>query len=104
MKQYSRGLMWFRRDLRLADNRPLFQALRQCESVFCLFIYDTHILSTLPSDDRRVAFIDGCLNDLDRQLQGAGSGLIVRHGTPQQIVPAIAQALNVEAVFAGSDY
>ncbi len=104
MKQYSRGLMWFRRDLRMTDNRPLFQALRQCETVFCLFVFDTHILSTLPPDDRRVAFIDACLDDLQRQLQQAGSGLIVRHGTPQQMIPDIAQALNVEAVFAGSDY
>ena len=104
MKQYSHGLMWFRRDLRMTDNRPLFQALRQCETVFCLFIFDTHILSTLPPDDRRVAFIDACLDDLQRQLQQAGSGLIVCHGTPQQIIPAIARQLNVEAVFAGSDY
>lgn len=74
MKQYSRGLMWFRRDLRMTDNRPLFQALRQCETVFCLFVFDTHILSTLPPDDRRVAFIDACLDDLQRQLQQAGSG------------------------------
>jgi len=104
MKQYSRGLMWFRRDLRMTDNYPLFQALRQCETVFCLFIFDTHILSTLPPDDRRVAFIDACLDDLQRQLQQAGSGLIVRHGTPQQIIPTIARELNVEAVFAGRDY
>ena len=96
--------MWFRRDLRMTDNRPLFQALRQCETVFCLFIFDTHILSTLPPDDRRMAFIDACLDDLQRQLQQVGSGLIVCHGTPQQIIPAIARQLNVEAVFAGSDY
>ena len=104
MTQLSRGLMWFRRDLRIADNRALFQALRQCKTVYCLFVFDTHILSELAPDDRRVAFIDECIKDLDDQLKISGSGLIVRHGEPQDIIPAIAQQLNVNAVFAGSDY
>src|SRR5690606_1858724 len=57
-----------------------------------------------PPHDHCVSYIDAYLDDLLRQIQQACSRLIVRHGTPQQIIPDIAQALNVEAVFAGSDY
>jgi deoxyribodipyrimidine photo-lyase len=56
-KPFSTGLVWFRRDLRVADNAALFHALKNCTKVHCVFVFDTEILQHLPSQDRRVAFI-----------------------------------------------
>lgn len=63
-KKYSKGLMWFRRDLRLADNAALFHALKNCQQVVCVFVFDTDILDSLPKFDRRVVFIHESLTDL----------------------------------------
>lgn len=104
MRQFEHGLMWFRRDLRIEDNAALHQALRQCFRVSCVFVFDTDILCALPSADRRVAFIDGCITELDHELQRAGAGLIVRYGPASQVIPELAQGLNVNAVFAARDY
>ena len=56
-KIYPKGLMWFRRDLRVDDNAALHHALRSCRQVLCVFVFDRAILDALPSADRRVEFI-----------------------------------------------
>lgn len=104
MPKFERGLMWFRRDLRLEDNATLVQALRECRRLFCVFVFDTDILSTLPADDRRVAFIDDCITELDAELRAAGGGLIVRHEAAHKAIPDLARSLNADVVFAGRDY
>jgi deoxyribodipyrimidine photo-lyase len=107
-KSLASGLVWFRRDLRLDDHPALHQALRQCQRVYCAFIFDRDILDPLPRADRRVAFIHACLVELDADLRAlAGqeeAGLIVRHGRAVAALPALAQQLGVQAVFAAHDY
>ncbi len=68
-KPFSTGLVWFRRDLRVADNAALFHALKNCTKVHCVFVFDTEILQHLPSQDRRVAFIRESLVELDELLR-----------------------------------
>ncbi|MDO9480917.1 MAG: deoxyribodipyrimidine photo-lyase [Hydrogenophaga sp.] len=109
-KQYDKGLMWFRRDLRSDDNAALHHALKTCHQVFCVFVLDRGILDALPRTDRRVEFIRESLVDLDDQLgrlarqHGAnGAGLITLHGWATEAVPELARALGVSAVFVNHD-
>ena len=102
--------MWFRRDLRLHDNCALYQALKSCEQVFCVFIFDRAILDDLPRADRRVEFIRESLVDLDHQLDHAGTknpampaGLLVRHGNVPAILAELTVRLGVDAVFINHD-
>ena len=53
-KKYPTGLMWFRRDLRAFDNAALHHALKSCEQIHCIFVFDRDILDRLPRQDRRV--------------------------------------------------
>ncbi|MCZ8252573.1 MAG: deoxyribodipyrimidine photo-lyase [Hylemonella sp.] len=107
-KPFESGLVWFRRDLRVDDHPTLQLALRQCRRVYCAFVFDTEILDPLPRVDRRVEFIRASLVELDQTLRTlAGNdqaGLIVRHGRAGEEVPALAQELGVQAVFAAHDY
>ncbi len=109
-KQFDKGLMWFRRDLRCDDNAALYHALKTCRQVFCVFVLDRDILDKLPRADRRVEFIRESLVDLDDQLgRLAGqhgvnnAGLITLHGQAAGAVPELARALAVNAVFANHD-
>ena len=114
-KTFSTGLVWFRRDLRVADNAALSHALINCTKVHCVFVFDTTILENLPKADRRVAFIRESLVDLDAQLrqeaQKAGIspkiasqvGLIVLHGNPHKEIPHLAKSLEAQVVFANHD-
>lgn len=109
-KKYQTGLMWFRRDLRAQDNAALYHALKSCKQVFCAFLFDRDILDALPGADRRVDFIRESLVDLNGQLQGLGLeqgtsqvGLLVRHDTACNALPALAAKLSVDAVFTNHD-
>ena len=109
-RSLNSALVWFRRDLRAADNAALHHALRAARQVFCAFVFDRKILDPLPRADRRVEFIRESLVDLDRQLGAlgdrhgtAGVRLIVRHGEAVAEIAALAQALGAEAVYANHD-
>lgn len=104
---FSSGLVWFRRDLRSNDHAALHHALRQCEQVHCVFVFDKPILDPLPRADRRVEFIRESLVELDASLRALSGrphgGLIVRHAVAAEEIPALAGRLGVEAVFANHD-
>ena len=107
-KTYPAGLMWFRRDLRVADNAALFGSLKSCHHVHCVFVFDSAILDSLPRRDRRVEFIRESLVELDAQLRALaksdGAGLIVTHAAALQEIPRLARELQVQSVFASHDY
>jgi len=107
-QNFETGLIWFRRDLRVADNAALHLALSRCRQVHCVFVFDKAILAGLPQADRRVEFIRTSLLELDaalRQLSGkVGAGLIVRHALASDELPRLAALLKVQAVFAARDY
>ena len=110
-KKYDTGLMWFRRDLRVDDNAALYHALKSCRQVFCLFVFDTGILDTLPRADRRVEFIRESLVDLSGQLAALGQthgvtgvSLIVQHAEAANALLATASDLAAQAVFINHDY
>lgn len=107
-KTYPAGLMWFRRDLRAADNAALFHALKSCRHVHCAFVFDSAILDSLPRRDRRVEFIRESLMELDAQLRelagSEGAGLIVSHAAALREIPRLARELQVQSVFANHDY
>ncbi|MEO8739727.1 MAG: deoxyribodipyrimidine photo-lyase [Casimicrobiaceae bacterium] len=105
MPRFARSLVWFRRDLRDFDHAALATALRDSAAVYCVFVFDREILDRLTDRaDRRVEFIHGSLIELDAALRSAGGGLIVRHAVAREVVPELAQALAVDAVYANHDY
>ncbi len=106
--QFSTGLIWFRRDLRVDDNAALYRALKACEQVHCVFIFDTDILDPLPRADRRVEFLVDTVKELDENIRKVSgnrkSGLIVRHAASADEIPKLAHELHAQAVFANHDY
>lgn len=102
-KTYAKGLMWFRRDLRVDDNAALYHALRACRQLLCVFVFDRAILDALPRADRRVEFIRESLVELETELRALGGGLIVRHAVAEDEIAPLARALEVQAVFANRD-
>lgn len=107
-QKFKSGLVWFRRDLRLEDNAALLAALRDCESVHCVFVLERTILDPLPRADRRVEFIRESVLALDATLRAQAAnphaGLIVLHGVATDDIPALARTLKVQAVYMAHDY
>ena len=98
------ALFWHRRDLRIDDNKGLFDALKQNEIVHPIFIFDKSILDKLPNNDQRILFIHQEIESLKKNYQNLGSDLWVYYGEPSEIIPKIAQELNCSSVYFNNDY
>jgi len=99
------ALFWFRRDLRLDDNAGLYHALKCGLPVLPVFVFDTDILNQLPDrHDKRVDLIHQQLVELHAELQKYGSGLLVKYGRPQEIIPEICAEYQATQLFCNEDY
>ncbi len=103
--QMDSALVWFRRDLRNFDHAALYHALKRARQVYAAFVFDTNILEALPDrQDRRVEFIWHSVQELKTALQASGGDLIVLHGDASQLLPSLAERLQVQVVFSNRDY
>lgn len=98
------AIWWIRRDLRLADNQALQQALSSAEQVLPLFILDPVLLKSERTSTRRVDFMLAGLRALDADLQRKGSRLILRHGEPLKVLTELKQEMDFQAIFAEEDF
>jgi deoxyribodipyrimidine photo-lyase len=100
--RHTRIIVWMWRVLRVQDNAPLWNAIRDGREVIpvvCLSD-DPRCLVNLPRRD----FIRNALCTLDRELRERGSKLFVRVGSPEREIPASAQEYDAKAVYAAQVY
>ena len=98
----SNALVWFRRDLRVADNGALHDAIEHVRSsggtLCALFVLDPRLVG--PSGPNRLAFLYQCL----RSLRADGVPITVRTGEPARVVAAAADEVGGSVVFATADF
>lgn len=94
------ALVWLRRDLRLSDHAALHHATQSHDHVYIAFVYDTQILNQLPNkNDRRLQFIHQSLAEIHQKTHA----LITLHGDPTQLIPQLADELQVDSVITAHD-
>jgi deoxyribodipyrimidine photo-lyase len=95
------SLLWFRRDLRLADH-PALLAARDAAgpdgTVVPVFVVDPRLWD--PSGLPRRQFLRNCLAELDSTLDGA---LVIRSGDPVRVLPALAREAGAGSVHVSAD-
>jgi deoxyribodipyrimidine photo-lyase len=97
-------IVWLRRDLRIRDNKALFEACRRAQRVVPLFVFDDTILSREDTGPARIAFLLDALHVLDRNLQNLGGRLILRRGQAvEQVLRAVSE-FNADGVFFQREY
>jgi deoxyribodipyrimidine photo-lyase len=96
-------LLWYRRDLRVHDHPALHAARTGYDAVVPVFVLDDALLGGRFSSRSRTEFMLGCLRALDEELGRRGSGLVIRHGRPEQVLVALAAEAGAEAVLWTSD-
>ncbi|MBU4556986.1 MAG: DNA photolyase family protein [Actinobacteria bacterium] len=94
-------VVWFRRDLRLADNPNLNAALAAADRVVPVFVIDGS--ATAPSDapgssTASFAWRAQSLAALDKTLRAAGSQLVVRYGDPATMLAELCEQSGVRSV------
>ncbi len=97
-------VFWFRRDLRLDDNKGLYKALTGGNKVLPIFIFDTEITSKLSKEDARLSFIYNALGGINNIMRGNRCRIGLYRGTPRAVIKKIIQNFSVEKVVVNHDY
>lgn len=104
----ARILIWYRADLRLHDHEPLKAALEKTQAtsgqVMPVYCFDPRQFGKTSfgfpkTGTFRAQFLLESVADLRRSLRAIGSDLVLRQGVPEVIIPQLAQALGITAVY-----
>ncbi|MBX9705448.1 MAG: DNA photolyase family protein [Gammaproteobacteria bacterium] len=98
MASNATTIVWFKRDLRIADHKPLFEAAARGE-VLPLYIVEPELWSLPDSSRRHWHFIHDSLLDLQEELKQVGLSLIIRIGDAQDVFTALLQELGKFSIF-----
>ncbi|MCU1592739.1 MAG: deoxyribodipyrimidine photo-lyase [Frankiales bacterium] len=93
------ALLWFRRDLRLADHPALLAARDAADEVVPVFVLDDVLLKS--ASPVRVGFLVQALTDLRSRTDGA---LRIVQGAPADVIPDLVQRSGASSVHISSDY
>ena len=80
-------VVWFKRDLRIGDHLPLFEAARR-GPVLCLYVYEPELYNE-EVDPSHLEFINQSLLDLDSKLREIGGRLTYRVGETTRVLEAL---------------
>lgn len=94
-------IMWFRRDLRLADNAALTDAVSSREPVVCAHVAPVR---TDPPAGVSREWLESSLDALDASLRARGSALVRRAGEADREVAALAEECGAAAVHCTRDW
>ena len=99
----NRTIVWFRRDLRIADHAPLYRAALR-GAVIPVFIFDRALLHHPETAPARVVFMLEALASLDQDLRSRGGRLILRIGDPVEVLPQLVRETEAEGIYSYIDY
>ncbi|NLX14013.1 MAG: deoxyribodipyrimidine photo-lyase [Phycisphaerales bacterium] len=95
----SSTIVWFRQDLRLADNPALAAAGRRGTPIIPVFIFDPESEGRWAPGGAARWWMHHSLYELDNQLRGRGSRLIIRQGQTLDTLDELVRQSGADAVF-----
>ena len=90
-------VVWFKRDLRVEDHRPLWRAARGGAPVLALYVYEPELVNAPDFDASHLVFVNQALAELDAKLRALGGRLTRRTGR----LPDVFDELHAEHGIAG---
>lgn len=91
--------MWFRRDLRLADNPALLESIKSADEIVPIFIVENKVVEQ--SGSKRLGYLGKSLRALDESL---GNKLHVYAGDPVEILKELKARYGASSVHISAEY
>ena len=104
MREASGSLLWFRQDLRLADNPALLAAVDRGEPVIPVFIWSPEEDGHWPPGAATRWWLHQSLAQLDASLRERGSRLIIRRGPALEAIRELMDQSGATAVYWNRQY
>ena len=97
--QRAPSIVWFRRDLRLADNLALSKAVESDGPVICIYIREPGDALAGANGRAQAWWLHHSLLALDESLRHRGNRLMIMTGDPRHLVEWLMEETGAEAVF-----
>lgn len=99
MTRQSINIVWFKRDLRLADNAALHAAFEQQLPVLLLYIVEPSLKADPHYSLRHWRFVWQSVQQLNQQLASVKSNVVVIEGEAVEVFQQIQQHYQIDTVF-----
>lgn len=93
------SLLWFHRDLRLADNPALLAASERGAPIVAIYVLDEDCADGWPMGGASRWWLHHSLEALGESLRARNITLILRRGAARTLIPAVAEEIGAGAVF-----
>jgi len=91
------AIMWFRRDLRLADNPALMAAVDTDRPLILLYIYETDL--ERPLGAAKKVWLHHSLKSLASSIKEVGGNFLLREGPAEAVLDDVIEQSGAEAIF-----
>jgi len=98
------AMLWFRQDLRLADNSALHDALKQFDRVVMVYVHAPCELGEWSPGEASQWWLHHSLSSLESSVQKLGGRLIIRSGSSLEQLSDIAKQAQVNTLFFNRAY
>lgn len=101
---YKRSIYWFKRDLRLDDNRAFIEACKNSLEIIPIFIFIPELLEKFKSYDRRTGFIIQSLTYLFQELRNIEGNLFCYYENPEEVFNRLMEKYKPEAIYTNKSF
>ena len=98
-KQKIINIVWLKRDLRLTDHLPLYNAIQKQDDFLILYIYEPSVMQDVHYDERHGRFIEQSLSDIQEELLRYDKKLTVAFGDATKIFQLLIDRYCIENIF-----
>jgi deoxyribodipyrimidine photo-lyase len=99
MSKKAINIVWFKRDLRLTDHQPLFEAQQAGLPILLLYFFEPSVMQYDDSDIRHWRFLYQSIQGVQTQLDAIGAKLYFFHNEVKPVFSEIVKMYEVNAVF-----
>ncbi len=98
------GLVWFRNDLRVADNISLHKAVSQNQNVIGIYFFDprhfkTDVYGFKKTEKYRAQFLLDTVTELKENLEKLNITLFIFRQLPEDVMPQFIEGRNINTVY-----
>lgn len=93
------NIVWLKRDLRLRDHQPLFDASAKNHPTLLLYIFEPMLMKDPHYELRHWRFIWQSLQDLNQQLVEFNSQILIVTGNVIEVFTKLSQHLNIQRLY-----
>ena len=91
-------IVWFKRDLRISDHQPLFQASKDHLPLLPIYFVEPEYWNKPFASKRHWSFVHDCLIELRQDLLGIGQDLIIRVGEAEEVLKELSKKYIIKKI------